>query len=222
MRLQEGRLPGTAREAAPHASTTSVLGGCPGHRDLRLTRSTHPIPHRQRSAEAGGLDGQSSPPHLQQLLRVTECEHYVRPNPHANCLPEPKTCSPLRKRIDRCNAEIEREKPPLPSSSGSRRHLPCWLGSGSTPETLSSARPPGQPIGDHAKNESVCRPSALLRQPQPAKPATGGSAGATRMRSSTRRMPTGTRHAMERHLVTCFDEEPGAGGLSLSVSRARR
>jgi hypothetical protein len=34
-------------------------------------------------------------------VRVTECEHDVRPNPHANRLTEPKSPNPPRKRIDR-------------------------------------------------------------------------------------------------------------------------
>jgi hypothetical protein len=38
------------------------------------------------------------------------------------------------------------EPPPWPSRSGSRRRLPCWLGSGSTPATLSSAAPPANPL----------------------------------------------------------------------------
>jgi hypothetical protein len=36
----------------------------------------------------------------------------------------------------------DNDAPPWPSHSGSRRRLPCWLGSGSTPATLSSAAPP--------------------------------------------------------------------------------
>ena len=40
-------------------------------------------------------------PRLALRSRVTECEHDVRPNPHANTLPEPKTPGSARKRIDR-------------------------------------------------------------------------------------------------------------------------
>lgn len=93
MRLQEGRLPGTSREAAPRPLATPIVNGCPAHRDLRLTRPKHRILHRHRSADARGPSTAPVIPSTScgARLRVTECERDVRAYSQANRLAEPKT-----------------------------------------------------------------------------------------------------------------------------------
>jgi len=77
------------------------------------------------------------------------------------------------------------------SGSGSRRHLPCWLGSGSTPATLSSAAPARPTLWRPREHAPVCRTSALPRQPELRKAARGlGQVrGAKRVRDDDRDGP---------------------------------